>query len=560
MWFLLITLLYAQDVSKLATSKEWQSLLHIEDGESLVRSPAFFFSSSRTPQDELVATHAAITTAFQGDSRKDPQCRFPARTDFIFTHFAIDPRLRRSCPYWQEWKDFLALDQVSVIFASSYMSSPSSFFGHTFLKLKSKKSHDQELLDYGLDAAAITGSDKGLTFALKGVFGAYPGRFSLMPYHFKVQDYVNLEGRDLWEFPLDVTDAQKSKLLNHLIELEDVDFPYYYFDQNCSYLILSLLQVLYPEKYLKRSFWFSTIPIDTLKVLEKEELISTYKFRPSIVRSLEAKWSELSYKERQQVLLAESTDSARVLEVKMDLEYLKVTKGENRDAALHNLQSERAKLGRQITFASVESPKQSILEEMGSSFIGITAGENRYGIHLLPALKDAITPSIFTKQSNIALFETEIEKTNSNLYVKLLKILDIESYPTYTSLFKNPSYEVSIYYQDQEDYAASQNVDLAFGLSFDLWSVQWQLLGKLKAIHQADNWDSALGLVNQVLYQFKPIQLRYRLEHLYFNDKKQDYLSTFSMGYQFDVNQIRFVFEKQKYLQDKIGVELVRYF
>ncbi|MCB0348468.1 MAG: DUF4105 domain-containing protein, partial [Bdellovibrionales bacterium] len=195
-YLVLFTYIQAADISSAAKSREWLTLLHIQKNHSLVTSEKFFLSQSRSPEEELTATYNAILSPFTGDARQDPQCRFPARTDFIFKTFNIDKKNRRLCRYWQEWKDFLALDEVSLIFASSYMSSASSLFGHTFIKLRSKKSKGQELLDYGLDAAAMTGNDKGILFALKGVFGFYPARFSLLPYHIKVKEYVSIEGRD----------------------------------------------------------------------------------------------------------------------------------------------------------------------------------------------------------------------------------------------------------------------------------------------------------------------------------------------------------------------------
>ena len=45
-------------------------------------------------------------------------------------------------------------------------------------------------------------TDNGLLFAVYGLIGRFPAGFSVMPYYLKVQEYTNMESRDLWEYRL----------------------------------------------------------------------------------------------------------------------------------------------------------------------------------------------------------------------------------------------------------------------------------------------------------------------------------------------------------------------
>ena len=75
----------------------------------------------------------------------------------------------------------------------------------------------------------------------------FRGRFSTMPYYIKVQEYNNLESRDLWEYPLHLTRPQVDLLVRHLWELGQTSMAYYFFNRNCSYQLLPLLEAAAPD-------------------------------------------------------------------------------------------------------------------------------------------------------------------------------------------------------------------------------------------------------------------------------------------------------------------------
>ncbi len=134
-------------------------------------------------------------------------------------------------------------------------------FGHTLLRVDSRRTGpSRKLLNYGANYAAKPDTENAVLYALKGLVGLFEGHFTIFPYYTKVQEYNNWESRDLWEYELNFTEDQLDYLLLHLWELGGTFFEYYYFQENCSYHILSLLEVANPDLHLKDEFFFSVIP------------------------------------------------------------------------------------------------------------------------------------------------------------------------------------------------------------------------------------------------------------------------------------------------------------
>ena len=78
-------------------------------------------------------------------------------------------------------------------------------FGHTFLRIDQKGQTEQtRLLAYTINYAADVPSDAGLWYPIKGIFGGFKGFFSTPPYYLKVQEYRDIENRDMWEYRLTV--------------------------------------------------------------------------------------------------------------------------------------------------------------------------------------------------------------------------------------------------------------------------------------------------------------------------------------------------------------------
>lgn len=164
------------------------------------------------------------------------------------------------------------------------MSAPASIFGHTLLKIDSDDPNRKEILEYAVNYAANAdpNSTDGLTYAILGLIGGYPGTFTLLPYYVKIGEYNDLESRDLWEYELDLQPSEVERMVRHLWELGSASFDYYFLDENCSYHLLSLLEVARPTLFLRSKAPF-VIPGDTVKqYIQDAQLVKKIKYRPAI--------------------------------------------------------------------------------------------------------------------------------------------------------------------------------------------------------------------------------------------------------------------------------------
>lgn len=232
------------------------------------------------------------------------QCRFPARRDFLLRHWSeIEPQTTpvvRDCPELAAWLNQLGTDSVSLIFASGYLNSAPSSFGHTFLKIHNAKNNSgKDLLDYGVNFAARTADTRGALYALYGLFGYFPGNYAMMPYHQMIKEYTHLEGRDIWEYELSLTPTETRRMIFHLLELEGTYFDYYFSNRNCSWAILRAIEVARPDLDLTTHQDFEVIPLDSLKIVERTPgLVKKIRYRPSEQTEWEFKEKNLSPPDR----------------------------------------------------------------------------------------------------------------------------------------------------------------------------------------------------------------------------------------------------------------------
>ncbi|MCS6896907.1 MAG: DUF4105 domain-containing protein [Nitrospira sp.] len=279
--------------SRLADQREWRLLLHYGTdllGRAISEEddPGFFLSprGKYDPQDELEAT---IRQFFSPDpvgrSKQPAQCAFIARYHWLKERLQFDERRLAPlvCERFDRWRAELNPQGVSLIFPAAFLNNPASMFGHTFLRIDQRGQTEQtRLLAYTIDYAADVPSDAGVEFAFMGIFGGYKGFFSTPPYYLKVQAYRDIENRDMWEYRLNLSPVQIDRLLMHAWELGNAYFDYFFFKENCSYHILSLLEYANPELRLRDRYHFWTIPAETVRAIaEYPGLVAEATYRPS---------------------------------------------------------------------------------------------------------------------------------------------------------------------------------------------------------------------------------------------------------------------------------------
>jgi len=275
----------------LQDDRYWDILLFYKPAaggrKSLVDDPKFFLSpgGKRDPGAELSATLDAM---FDNSLSPPARCRFPARYEWLKETLQIDTaRLpAQECPELDNTLRAINPKSASLIFSSGHMNAPASMFGHTFLRLDS--AYESPLLSYAVNyAATINPKDSGISYAFKGIFGFYPGYYSILPYYAKVREYAAMEHRDLWEYRTNLTETEVRRMTLHVLEMQGVYMDYYFLDENCSYDLLFLLEAARPSVALTdRHKEFFVTPIDTLRSVLAAGLIDNVVFRASTARRI----------------------------------------------------------------------------------------------------------------------------------------------------------------------------------------------------------------------------------------------------------------------------------
>lgn len=290
-------LISAAHHKNLAAAPEWRALLHyypnlvIPGVHSLADDPAFFNSPAgkNDPEAELDATlHSFFEPPVKADDSEvqHPQCQFIARYHWLRQQLNFDDTQLppQPCSRFQQWYESLNPAGLTLIFPAAYLNNPASMFGHTLLRVDAKDQTEKtRLLAYAVNYAAAVGKeDNGITFAINGLIGSYPGMFSVMPYYLKVREYSEMENRDIWEYQLNFTQPEIERMLMHLWELRGIRFDYYFFDENCSYHLLSLFEVARPDLKLTQDFRWWAIPTDTIRsVVTQAGLVGEVVYRPA---------------------------------------------------------------------------------------------------------------------------------------------------------------------------------------------------------------------------------------------------------------------------------------
>ena len=297
--------------AKLAGEREWHLLLHYRKdllgGQTSEQDdPGFFMSldGKTDPQAELDATlKQFFSDELVGRSKQPAQCAFIARYEWLRNRLRFDEtRLPpMACERFERWFADFEAQSITLIFPSAFLNNPASMFGHTLLRVDQRGQTDStRILAYTINYAADVPPDAGMAYPIRGIFGGYSGYFSTIPYYLKVQEYRDIENRDIWEYRLNFTEHQVRRFLMHAWELGNASFDYFFFKENCSYHLLALLDYADPALHLTDEFLFWTVPADTVRLIaSKPGLVSGIAYRPSRSNVIRRKRESLPAAERE---------------------------------------------------------------------------------------------------------------------------------------------------------------------------------------------------------------------------------------------------------------------
>ena len=290
-------------IQKLSTESAWKKLLHYQKNGNQWVSLATnqeFFVSARGKTEPLEELNKTLSLLLSSETTESIQCQFPARTKWLRTKLNLElPKI--SCTKLEQWINQFNTNTLTINFAANYLDSPASIFGHTFLQVPHAKFNNQ-LLSYSFNYAAdVAGSENGIAYLFNGLVGNFPNKVDTIAYHRRLKTYSEIEGRDIWQYPLNLTPNEIETIVLHLWEIKDNVFDYFFLDENCSYQTLAVINVAKPKLDLTDDFVLYAIPADTLKVLKANELLGTAVYVESKDKRIEKMMHALTQRERELV-------------------------------------------------------------------------------------------------------------------------------------------------------------------------------------------------------------------------------------------------------------------
>src|SRR5699024_2017962 len=132
----------AEKLKSISDSKQWSHLLHYRKHPFTGRyisqndSPNFFLAENgksslsaelKTDLQQFLVTDLA--------DNQSAQCKFPARYNWIKKQLPELNFVDQSCSELEEWRAQLSAESLTLVFPASHIISPSSMYGHTFIRL-----------------------------------------------------------------------------------------------------------------------------------------------------------------------------------------------------------------------------------------------------------------------------------------------------------------------------------------------------------------------------------------------------------------------------------------
>ncbi|MBF0359451.1 MAG: DUF4105 domain-containing protein [Oligoflexia bacterium] len=531
-------------LSLLANSKYWLRLGHYKKTifggyKGQIDNQKFYLANDGkfNPLSELKAT---LDLFLKSNNYKDdnfhPQCLYPARYRFIKSELPSTLTTAK-CNDLNDWMNSLSPQGATLVYASSYPNNPGSTFGHTYLKIisnndsrlqagsagstsssgsttNSRTAH-LDLLDYSISYAANTADAFGLTYAFNGIFGGYIGYFALQPSYMKVNEYSDREDRDLWEYNLNITEQDAKRMMYHFWELnQDAFFDYFFFDENCAYQLLTLIEVARLDWELTDSVWLYLTPADSIKLIANNpNSIKEVRYRPSLYKRVMKKIEQLQ--RDQKIIFKDIIEYKKPIEiVKEDAKTLETIASYlffRKQAQLNKLDQQqtelynksfllRSNLGAKssIEEVTISAPKNdSPVDAHNSVQVGYSFGSSNTQTYnynhtyqeltFRPALHDILNNTQgYSTFTHLEVLKMKLRYYNqkSKLYLEEWKFVDAISLTPYESIERKYSWQLDFKSYMLKDIGEADRLAISFrpsmGYSFtptNEWFLLYSLLG-----------------------------------------------------------------------------------
>jgi hypothetical protein len=412
------------------------------------------------------------------------------------------------------------------------MGNPSSMFGHTLLRIDPDKHQDLNLVSYAVNYAATVTEQSSWSFAWKGLTGQYPGEYSILPYYRKVKEYGDFESRDLWEYELNLSPQETQFIVQHLWEMQNVSFPYYFISDNCAYRLLGLIDLVRPEANLQAEFKRVAIPVETLKSIQAKGLVKDVVYRPALETQLNTQAREHGQdlavianrlihqpteKMAEVIRQYSALEQAKILEMAYDALYLQLT---SRQVAASQAQPKLRRILALRSYLNIEkqrdlpiTPKIDPSQSHHARQVKLSAGQVQddefVELSYRQAYHDLIDPQAgFRLGTQLQVFEGTVQYRDERLKLSEFNLLSVNSYSPVTTFKSDISWGFNVGWQQEAlaqhgEFSENQqhgvfNLKTQLGYSWLLGQEQHLCYGQLQNQFQAGKaldlgWRTGIG-------------------------------------------------------------------
>lgn len=565
----------AIEKSKLYNDSYWSKLLHYRNGISEVDSNNFFISKNGKTnlKEELLET---IDSLEKGNN--NVLCRFPLRVKWLKDKIPDFEKkiIKYECKDLDLYIKEIDAKFATLIFPASHINSPASMYGHTFLRLSNDK--ETPLLGNAVNYAAQTDETNGMIFAYKGLFGGYKGKYSILPYYEKIKEYNNLEQRDIWEYNLKLKKDEVEKIALHSYELKDSYSFYYFFLENCSYNLLWLLEIAREDLELINNFTLKAVPLDTIKILKKYDLIESSYYRHSKMAKMKHILNnEISNKSYISEFIKYNKDLPENLSLKdkssyldLKIEYMQYLRSKNKLEKKDYLKKyikllkQRSELSI-ISDYKIKKPNNPIYSHDSARLSFSANGDDSYELSAKPVYSDIYDISYgYLDGAYIDFFDLNIKKNSTRIFINKLKILNINSFSKRDVLFKPLSWGIELSYErfkSENDYL---KLKPSFGLTYGNDDYFIYILSQSNLYNKlGDNLLSIGSKAGLITNKFKDIKLGLSFDYDKYNkgfeNRMFEAFSTYKLKDDLSLN-LKYVNDNLTKQRDVTSFSLLYYF
>ena len=289
----------------LSDDPTWKALIHYARGQCFVTDKTYYLSPTHCSLSEEIQALIRAIYSPDVDVRRDVACRFPARISFLrhrLGPYGIDLP-DTLCPSFVEYTQRAPADTISLVFASENITHPMSMMGHVFLKFDGRSTSGIHL-EHAASFFTQISSFNPAALVLDAFFFGMPAFFALTPYSEQIHSYRTIEGRSIFEYPLQASPFHLQLIHAHVWELRTIKSPYLFAGYNCATVVHFIIALANPELLDDLGRWIS--PIEVVRRAREKGIISERYFIPSL------DWKARFY--GQQLGQASATDVIKTLQ------------------------------------------------------------------------------------------------------------------------------------------------------------------------------------------------------------------------------------------------------